>query len=164
MFAQTETGVGELWSDVAALRLDRAQHCVVPFQLTHIPAGATVLGCTAGIPASDDKYAFSDILVGDGHGNQADVSIGEVTGPAGGMTNHSPAPLPAPNRTVNGHHILWLSEGMHAFLSDDYDGVPLALTVEGSYTETQATQLLAGLRMSTDLFDPARWPTAPVAH
>jgi hypothetical protein len=53
---------------------------------------------------------------------------------------------------------------MHAFLPDDYDGVPLALTVQGSYTETQATQLLAGLRMSTDLFDPARWPTAPVAH
>jgi hypothetical protein len=48
-------------------------------------------------------------------------------------------------------------------LSDDYDGIPLALTVDGSYGEADATRILAGLRVSHSLTDPMNWPAAPVA-
>jgi hypothetical protein len=164
MQTQTETGEAELWSDVAALHLDRAQRCVVPFRLTDLPPGATVLGCTAGVPAQGEKYAYSDILIGDGHGNQADVGIGQISRPAGVTEGNSPAPLPTPNRTINGHAVLWSSAGPTGFLSDDFNGVPLALTVQGNYGETEATRILAGMQISADLTDPTTWPSSPIAR
>ncbi|GAA5178788.1 hypothetical protein GCM10023322_06790 [Rugosimonospora acidiphila] len=92
-------GVGELWNDLAALHLDRAQRCVVPFQLTDLPAGAKVLGCTVSFPPLGQRYASAQLVVGDGKGSQANVELGATTilGPA------------VPDRTVNGHAVQWIA-------------------------------------------------------
>ncbi|GIH14405.1 hypothetical protein [Rugosimonospora africana] len=170
MSVESATAEAELWSDVDALHLDRTGRCVVPFRLTDLPAGAKVLGCVAGVPVpgqADVKFAFSSLLVGDGRGDQASVSIGEITRPdTGGDVgpNYSPAPLPPPNRTVNGHPIFWSSSRPMGFISDDFDGVPLSIDVRGSYREPQATQILAGLKLSANLIDPKTWPSDPIGR
>ncbi len=153
---QTVSGVDEMWRDVDALRLDRAQHCVVPFQLAALPAGAHLLGCTAGVPGSDPR-ADSAIEVGDGHGNTASISIGQASVQVN-QDGSTVAP-PVPNREVNKHPVAWVP-GV-GFVADDYDGVPLHLSVSGDYDEAVATQILAGLVVSTDLAKPASWPADP---
>src|SRR5262249_46154546 len=75
LHASTETGEDELWQDVAALRLDRAHRCVVPFRLTELPIGTKLISCSAGLPAAGDPYAPSEVSVGDGHGNSVSVMV-----------------------------------------------------------------------------------------
>lgn len=162
LFAATKYGEAELWSDVAALRLDVAQRLVVPFQLTALPSGARLLGCTAGVPGAGEPYAASSVVVGDGHGNTATLAIGQQVRPSVHGEHSSSVPLPSPNRTVNGHPVVWLADAPRGLVSDDYDGVPLGLTVSGGYDEATATQLLTGLVLSTDLTDPASWPAGPL--
>ncbi len=158
MFASTKDGVAELWSDVDALRLDHAQHLVLPLRLTRLPAGAHLLDCVAAIPVDQD-YALAMVGVGDGHGNRADLTFGQYVRPDTEAGQGRPASLPTPNRTVAGHPMLWMS---NMFVSDDYEGVPLALSVSGSYNEATATDILTGLVLSPNHKDPSTWPSTPV--
>jgi hypothetical protein len=155
----TATGPAELWDDVDALHLDRAQRCVVPFQLTDLPAGARLLSCTAGVPGPGDPYAYSEVSVGDAQGNMASVSVGQSVRLELRFTSAPPPQLS--NRIVNGHPVVWSEDQPAALLSDDFDGVPLAVTVGGSYDEATATRILAGLRLRDNRADPTTWPTDP---
>ena len=176
MFAATENGETELRTDVAALRLDLAERIVVPFQLTWTPANVRLAGLQASI-SKDQPYAFSSASWGDDHGNTFTVSVGEISRPVtspsspGDPAVGSPSGPLQPNRTVDGHKVLWterrcppaqtVSGG--SFTSDDYDGVPLDLTVTG-YDEATATQILTGLAISKNLKDPSTWPAEPIVH
>jgi len=81
-------------------------------------------------------------------------------------------PAQAPqNLTVAGHDVLWTERRClpaqtvcgGSFTSDDYDGVPLDLTVTG-YDEATATQILTGLAISKNLKDPSTWPAEPTVR
>jgi hypothetical protein len=176
MFAATENGEQELWTDVAALRLDRAQRIVVPFQLTWIPANARLLGVQAGV-STDQPYALSSASWGGDHGNTVTLSVGAtsrpVTSPSSpdGPAVGYPSGPPQHNRTVAGHNVLWTERRClppqtvcgGSFTSDDYDGAPLDLTVTG-YDEATATQILTGLAISKNLKDPLTWPAEPIVR
>jgi hypothetical protein len=172
VFAATQSGVAELWADVAALDLQRAERIVVPFQLTWAPPNVHLLGISAGIP-TDQPYAFSSANWSDDRGNTVTVSFGERARPVSPGSPSGPpsfGPLET-NRTVAGHPVQWTDgtcpEGRTpcggTFVSDDYDGAPLELTVAG-YDEATATHVLAGLRISQNLKDPSSWPTDLIAH
>ncbi|MBF9135002.1 hypothetical protein I0C86_39685 [Plantactinospora sp. S1510] len=176
MFAATEHGETELWANVAALRLDQAQRIVVPFQLTWAPANVRLAGLQAGI-STDQPYAFSSANWGDDRGNTFTVSVGGTSRPVtsprspGDPAVGAPSGPLQPNRTVAGHKVLWterrcpptqtVCEG--SFTSDDYDGVPLDLTVTG-YDEATASQILTGLAISKDMKDPSTWPAEQIVR
>ena len=170
VFAATASGVAELWADVAALDLHHAGRIVAPFQLAWAPPNVHLLGLHVGIPATGQPYAFSSANWGDDRGNTVTVSIGEIARPLAlnSSPGSSPEPL-EPNRTVAGHPLLWYPDQCPAqpacgnFISDDYDGVPLELSVSG-YDEATATQILTGLHISKNLKDPSTWYTDLIVH
>jgi hypothetical protein len=162
--SQTEIGVAELWSDVDALDLHRAHQVRLPFRLSRLPVGAKLLDCTAGVPAAGEPYAVSMLTVGDAHG-WAGIQVGSPASYSVQPPSRSgpPAPdesLPAPNRTVAGHPVLWTGETL---LTNDWNGVPLNVGVGDGYGQAEATEILAGLKLSADLTDPSTWPADPTA-
>jgi len=176
VFAATENGEQELWLDVAALRLDRAQRVAVPFQLAWVPDDARLVSLEPGI-STDQPYAVSSASWGDDHGNTVTVSVGATSRPVTSPSSPddpaagSASGPPQPNRTVAGHDVLWTERRClpaqtvcgGSFTSDDYDGVPLDLTVTG-YDEATATQILTGLAISKNLKDPSTWPAEPTVR
>jgi len=164
LLTQTEAGEDDLWHDVSALRLTSAYRCVVPFTVSDAPPGARIRSCSAGLPSPGDRpYAQSSVVLDDADGNTAEISVGAVTRPSGNpAVAAGPGPLPAPNRTVAGRSIWWSGSPGRMFIADDFDGIPLAVTVTGAWDEPEATRIVAGLRIADNLTDPARWPTKPL--
>jgi hypothetical protein len=161
LHVSTETGEDELWQEVAALRLDRAHRCVVPFRLTELPIGTHLISCTAGLPVAGDPYAYSEVQIGDGHGNDVDVMVGQIFRSAhpDGDGQHSLASLPPANRTVNGRPVYWDGQ---AYLADDWFGTPIRISAHGTYGEAEATRVLDGMRVAPSLTDPSTWPVIPI--
>ena len=146
---------GTIWALVGALRLDMAQRCVTPFSLTDVPSGLRLVNCASGVPVAGGPYWVSRVELGDAAGNAITVSVGQGDEP--GL-----APGPGASRTVAGHPVEWFDGPTRALRSKDFDGVPVTVGVKGSFGETEATRVLAGLRLADDRAGPFGWPADPV--
>jgi len=140
-----------------AVRLDRAQRCVLPVRLTAVPPDARWTGCDLMLGARDPA------------GRSWEVGNVQFTHPRGGTVTvgvgnyEEDTPFVA-NRTVSGQPAMWHFRDLRWILwVPRRDNVNLLVRVYGDgFTEADALLIANGLVLSDDVTDPAAWPARPV--
>ncbi|TYB35833.1 hypothetical protein FXF50_21120 [Micromonospora sp. AP08] len=135
---------------VDALRWNQARRCPGPLRLTTLPPGATVLTCDVDVSAFPGGLNARFVL-GRGEDATMRVSFAYASQLAGVRTEG--------NRTVDGRSAYLYPDGTRLELL----GIPKAHLIatfgglDKGFTEADATVLLAGAQVATDLTDPETW-------
>lgn len=148
------------YAAAGAMRLDRAQRCVVPIRLTDVPAGATWTRCQTRIRRSPlpgrGVWVESSIELTQPDGDVVYVGAEDVKLP---RHRHDTAQF-KPNRTVAGYPAQWRHDDTEGWLWILNFGVASA-GVRGA-SEAESLRLAGGMRIAADLADPETWPRNPL--
>ncbi|MEH1125110.1 hypothetical protein [Micromonospora sp. CPCC 206061] len=134
-----------------AVRWDQAVRCAAPLQLTALPQGAGIKGCTVRFSTEDITWVPESVLTLNGPGAAMKVEMG---GPFIPSASFSASPGDLPDRG-------WVGDGDQTLQIYSLDGVPVRLTPTG-YPKDVAEMVANGLRMpaGTDPNKPETWPTS----
>ncbi|MCW6004698.1 hypothetical protein K1W54_08885, partial [Micromonospora sp. CPCC 205371] len=144
-----ELGEDDVIALAHAVRWDRAVRCAAPLQLTALPQGASIKGCTVRLTDEKITWVPESVLTLRGPGASMTVQMG---GPMIPSASFSASPADSPDRGWIDGRILVIY---------NLDGVPLRVTPAGYPAD--AVELVAdGLRKpaSTDPNKPETWPTS----
>lgn len=129
--------------DAAALNFRAARRCLVPFQLTAMPAGARIRSCELTIgPGTDRAFTEASVVLGDEKGRSMWIRAEHRAGR--GSTA-------AENRRVGGRPAFFYPAGDQLDLLG-LDGMAVGAYIGKAfkgYGEADATLVLAGLRPAT---------------
>jgi hypothetical protein len=147
-----------------ALKLNRSQRCVAPFQIGTLPAGFRWTDCSVGLGPSK-PWEASSVGLTNAQGNHISVSIG----------NSSTDQEFAASTTVRGRPAQWIDR------SERHDGSGVSVTpaqlfipiqdwvnlsisgrAQADVTRAEAVQVGELVDVSVNLTDPATWPVRPV--
>lgn len=157
----------DLVQTASAVRLDKAQRCVVPLRVRSAPAHATWTGCDAAFgpykPWEVGGISFTHVT-----GETMRLGIGWYSVDEPFVPNRIVGGRPARLRGDAQNRTVVLSVPIHDWVNlvvtvrPRVDG-ELSTTPENGFTEADMVQLAESAMLSTDVTDPATWPTRPLA-